>query len=136
MSGNEAAAYSEDLPLRQIKYGHIKKKKINKSDRYPSTIATIIKHSKPVYVRLWQGLVTENLAQGLARDVFADSLVRLEKSGRKILFHVHDEVIIEADEEGADKTLEEVIKIMSTPPDWIPDIPLAAEGSVLEHYEK
>ena len=133
---DEIHPYTEDLPLRKIKYGHLNRKKINKNDKYAATIATIIKHSKPVYVRLWQGLVTENLAQGLARDIFADSLVRLEKSGHKILFHVHDEVIIEADEEGADETLEEVIKIMSTPPDWIPDIPLAAEGSVLDHYEK
>lgn len=133
---NRVSDYSEELPLREIKYGHIKKKKINKKDKYPSVLATIIKHSKPVYVRLWQGLITENLAQGLARDIFADSLVRLEKSGHKILFHVHDEVIIETAEEGADEVLEDVIKIMSTPPDWIPDIPLAAEGAVLDHYEK
>ena len=128
--------YAEKLPLRKIKYGVLNRKKLSDKDKYPSIIATIIKHSKRIPVRLWQGLVTENLAQGLARDIFADSLVRLEKSGHKILFHVHDEVIIETAQDGADDVLAEVIEIMSTPPDWIPDIPLSAEGSVLEHYEK
>jgi len=85
---------------------------------------------------MWHGLVTENLAQGLARDVFADIMLRLDEKGHKILFHVHDEVIIETDEEVAADHIEDVINVMRTPPAWIPDIPLDAEGSILTHYEK
>jgi len=95
-----------------------------------------VKHSKDVHVRLWQGLITENLAQALARDIFADILVRLDAAGYALLFHVHDEVILEVEAENASEALEDVVKIMSEPPPWIPDIPLSAEGSVLTHYEK
>lgn len=129
------------MPLRVMDYGPLTSSRIKRKDgqseyTYTEYTAKIRKHSKIVPVRLWAGLVTENLAQGLARDIFADILVRLEKRGHKILFHVHDEVILETDEDKADEVLAEVIGIMSDPPDWIPDIPLAAEGNVLTHYEK
>jgi len=126
--------YAEDLPLRQISYG--KPKRVKGKFGYYENLATIIKHSKPVQVRIWQGLITENCASGLARDIFADILVRLDKLKYKLLFHIHDECVIEVPEDGASADLEDVIRIMSTPPPWIPDIPLAAEGSILTHYEK
>jgi DNA polymerase I-like protein with 3'-5' exonuclease and polymerase domains len=50
--------------------------------------------------------------------------------------HVHDELVIETPEKEAEHTLKEVTSIMSTPPEWIPDIPLDAEGSILTRYEK
>lgn len=127
-------AHCESLPLRDICYGH--PKKVKGKYGYMENITKIIKNSRPVGVRLWQGLITENLAQGLARDIFADILVRLEKAGYKLLFHVHDEVILEVDDENASEALEDVVRIMSEPPEWIPNIPLSAEGSVLKHYEK
>lgn len=126
--------HCESLPLRDICYGQ--PKLVKGKYGYMENLTKIIKHSRPVSVRLWQGLITENLAQGLARDVFADILVRLEKAGYNLLFHVHDEVIIEVDDEKASEALADVIRIMSEPPEWIPNIPLSAEGSVLKHYEK
>ena len=63
-------------------------------------------------------------------------MLRIEEAGMKIIFHVHDEFIIEVDENEAKKTLENVIESMSRAPDWIPDIPLAAEGKILDRYEK
>ena len=87
-------------------------------------------------MKLWGGVVAENLSQGLARDIFSDMLVRLEDNGIELIFHVHDEVIIECDENHADEVLSKTINIMSTPPAWIPDIPLAAEGQTLTHYQK
>lgn len=127
-------AHCESLPLRDICYGH--PKRIKGKFGYMENITHIIKNSRPVAVRLWQGLITENLAQGLARDIFADIMVRLEKAGYDLLFHVHDEVIIEVDDENASEALEDVVRIMSEPPEWIPNIPLSAEGTVLKHYEK
>jgi hypothetical protein len=44
--------------------------------------------------------------------------------------------VLEVPEETANLDLQRVIKIMSTPPEWIPDIPLAAEGSILTKYTK
>lgn len=86
--------------------------------------------------RIWGGVVAENASQALARDIFCDSLLRLSDAGFKMLFHVHDEVVIEVRNEEADYALEEATKIMSTPPDWIKEIPLEAEGSVMPYYSK
>ena len=98
-------------------------------------IGELTKGSKKVPVKLWGGLLAENMSQALARDIFSDMLVRISNEGINIIFHVHDEVVIEVDEADAEKTLETVIEIMSTPPKWI-DLPLAAEGKILERYEK
>jgi DNA polymerase len=82
--------------------------------------------------------VAENASQALARDIFSDMLCRINNIGNGVdlVMHVHDEVVIEVDADKAEQALEEVIKIMSTPPDWIPDIPVSAEGKILTKYEK
>ena len=58
-----------------------------------------------------------------------------KKAATKI-WHVHDEVVVECDESESEKVLADVIRIMSIPPDWIRDIPLAAEGKILDRYQK
>ena len=123
-----------DLPSgRSLDYGMIKSHIINGRRHLISMIA---RGAKKTPIRLWGGLLTENASQALARDVFSDILLRLEENNMNVIFHVHDEVVIEADKEDAENVLEDVIKIMSTPPVWLPDIPLAAEGKVLTQYEK
>lgn len=99
-------------------------------------IALITKGAKKVPVKLYGGLLTENASQALARDVFSDILIRLENRGMRIIFHVHDEVVIEVKEDDAKEALDLVIKEMRTPPKWLPDIPLDAEGKILDRYEK
>ena len=85
---------------------------------------------------MWGGLVAENASQGLARDIFSDMMVRVASAGHKIVMHVHDELVVEAPADKAEETLADIIKTMSTPPEWIPDIPVSAEGSILRRYEK
>ena len=89
-----------------------------------------------VPIKLWGGFVAENASQALARDIFSDMLVRVVAAGHNVIMHVHDEIVVEADADNADAALEDVIKIMSTPPEWIPDIPLDAEGTTLTRYTK
>lgn len=100
-----------------------------------SYISMLTKGSKKIPVRLWGGLLAENMSQALARDIFSDMLVRIVGLGADVIFHVHDEVVIEVDEDKAEATLEKVISTMSEPPSWI-DIPLDAEGKIIERYEK
>ena len=99
-------------------------------------VAMLTKGSKKIPMRMWGGLLAENFSQALAREIFADMMLRIEEAGMKIIFHVHDEFIIEVDEDDSEKNLEDVIESMSRAPDWIPDIPLAAEGKILDRYEK
>ena len=63
-------------------------------------------------------------------------LLRVDKEGHKIIMHVHDEMVIESHKDEAEETLADIIRIMSKPPEWIPDIPVEAEGSILTKYEK
>lgn len=133
-------AYSrrEDFELalpsgRSLNYGKIS---TTLKDGRRTYVAKITKGSKKIPVRLWGGLLAENISQALARDVFADQLIRLAEQDMDILFHVHDEFIIETKEEEANQTLEKVIQVMSEAPKWISDIPLSADGKVVSRYEK
>jgi hypothetical protein len=128
--------FTVDLPSgRVLDYGKLSTKKQEDKIHY---VAMMPKNGKRVPVKLWGGLVAENASQALARDIFGDMLRRINNIGNGVdlVMHVHDEVVIEVDADKAEQALEEVIKIMSTPPDWIPDIPLSAEGKILTKYEK
>jgi hypothetical protein len=79
-------------------------------------------------------LLAENLIQATARDVFAESLLRLEASGKyPVLFHVHDEAVVEADQSGDPK---EVEAIMSVTPEWLKGCPIGAEAQESQYYLK
>lgn len=128
--------FTVDLPSgRVLDYGKLSTKKQEDKIHY---VAMMPKNGKRVPVKLWGGLVAENASQALARDIFSDMLCRINNIGNGVdlVMHVHDEVVIEVDADKAEQALEEVIKIMSTPPDWIPDIPVSAEGKILTKYEK
>ena len=80
------------------------------------------------------GKLTENITQAVARDCLAEALERLEAAGLPVVFHVHDEVVIDAAPEQA--SLEAVVEIMKQPPAWAPDLPLNADGWIGGYYRK
>jgi len=87
-------------------------------------------------VRYWGSKLTENIVQATARDVMGSMILSIERAGLPVVMHVHDEVVVEVDETSAEDALAEVLRIMHTPPDWLPALPVAAEGKILEAYEK
>ena len=126
--------FTIELPSKRVlNYGSIKKSAGEFRTNY---VSHHYKGNKQVPIRLWGGLLAENASQALSRDIFSDMMLRLEEEGIKTIFHVHDEFIIEVDENKADATLEKVLQVMSTPPKWIPEIPLEAEGKIVDRYEK
>lgn len=85
---------------------------------------------KPFY----GGVLCENLCQSAARDVFATHLLALDATpGIEVLFHVHDEAVLEVD---STVTKEQVEKIMSVTPEWLSGCPIAAEAAEIPHYMK
>lgn len=80
------------------------------------------------------GKLTENVVQALARDCLALAIERLETAGYPVVFHVHDEVVIEVPSEKAD--LDAVCRIMGQPVPWAPGLPLKAEGWIGKYYKK
>lgn len=85
-------------------------------------------------IETWGGKLVENIVQAFARDCLAESIRRLESRGFEIVFHVHDEVIL--DVPIGVSSAEEVSKIMSEPIPWAEGLPLNAEGFESEFYKK
>lgn len=88
-------------------------------------------------IETYGGKLVENCVQAVARDCLAENIGKLEASGCPVVFHVHDEVIIEKEISGpAEKELERVCGIMSRPIPWAPGLPLNADGWVGDYYTK
>jgi DNA polymerase len=81
--------------------------------------------------RLWGGFLTENTVQAVARDVFAEAVLRLEAAGHRIVLHCHDEFVLEVE---PDVALDDVLALIRIPPDWAADLPIDAEGWEGECY--
>lgn len=80
------------------------------------------------------GKLVENCVQAIARDCLAEAITHLEERGFPVVFHIHDEVVIDAPEDRAD--LEAVKKILSEPVPWAMGLPLNAECWVGEYFTK
>jgi DNA polymerase len=87
-------------------------------------------------VSTYGGSLAENMTQAIARDLLADAMVRIEAEGREIIFHVHDEIVVEVQQFRAQYTLERMTAIMSETPIWAKGLPLAAEGWKGKRYRK
>lgn len=85
-------------------------------------------------ISTYGGKLTENIIQAIARDCLAESLLRLDKAGYKIAFHVHDEVVLDVPSDFG--SLKEVEEIMGLPIDWAKGLPLRAEGFESAYYMK
>lgn len=72
------------------------------------------------------GKLAENTTQAIARDILAHALLTLEKNGYPVVFHVHDEAVIEMPI--GQGSLEEACRLMAIAPDWAERLPLRADG--------
>lgn len=79
------------------------------------------------------GKMTENIVQAIARDCLAETLRRIDAKGLQVVFHVHDEVIIDAP---MDTTVEEICDLMAVPMPWAPGLILKGAGFESNYYKK
>ena len=79
------------------------------------------------------GKMTENIVQAIARDCLAETLKRIEAKGLQVVFHVHDEVILDAP---AQTRVEEVCDLMAEPIPWAPGLILKGAGFESSYYMK
>ena len=73
----------------------------------------------------------ENIVQAIARDLLMEAMLRMGQM--RIVAHVHDEVIIEAD---MSDSVEEACRLMSIVPDWAEGLVLNADGYECLFYMK
>ena len=81
----------------------------------------------------WGGKLVENIVQAVSRCALAVALVRLDEAGYKTVFHVHDEIVVEAPE---GSRWEDVAEIMGQPIDWAPGLLLRGDGYETRFYRK
>ena len=84
-------------------------------------------------VRTYGGKLVENIVQATARDILGEVLLRAEAKELNVVFHIHDEIIVEAQ---PGQTLQEVEALFSEPIPWCNDLPLKGAGYTTPYYKK
>jgi DNA polymerase len=84
-------------------------------------------------IRTYGGKLTENVVQAIARDILGCIILRAHRAGLGIVFHIHDEIVVEATPQ---QTLQDVEQIFSQPIDWCRDLPLKGAGYSTPYYLK
>ena len=84
-------------------------------------------------MRTYGGKMTENIVQAIARDILGEVIVRAKLYDLDIVFHVHDEIVVEADEK---TPLSLVEGIFNDEVAWARGLPLKGAGYTTKYYKK
>tara|TARA_B100000214_G_scaffold11601_1_gene8309 strand:+ start:819 stop:2627 length:1809 start_codon:yes stop_codon:yes gene_type:complete len=88
-------------------------------------------------VRTYGPRLVENIIQALARIVITDQMLEVHALPEvDVVLQVHDEIIAQGSQLNSDVTMDKILNIMKTPPQWCQDLPLDAEGGVSQIYDK
>ncbi len=85
-------------------------------------------------VKLYGGLLTENVVQALCRDLLVHSMWSVERQGFPVILTIHDEILSEAPP--SKDGVEEFKRAMSAVPEWAAGFPLVVEAWSAKSYEK
>lgn len=90
-----------------------------------------------IWGKTYGGKIVENIVQATARDCLARAMLRLNKVGYDIKFHVHDEIIVEVlANTDVPNELEKIRSIMGENENWMEGLLLTAEGYHTPYYMK
>lgn len=84
----------------------------------------------------WGGKLTENIIQAIARDVLAEALTRIYTAYPSIVFHIHDEVVVEVPKADEDVAYAQIKGLMASPLSWAPGLTLPAVAFTSDFYMK
>jgi len=80
------------------------------------------------------GLWVENIVSGIARDLLAAAMLRVEAAGYPIVLHVHDELVCEVPEGFG--SVDEFTQLMTRKPSWALELPISANAWMGPRYCK
>ena len=85
---------------------------------------------------LWRGIFIENVVQASCAKLLRDCIADCEEENLNVVFHVHDEIILEVDKDQAEAALKLLQEIMEYIPDWLEGLPLVAKPEIMLVYGK
>lgn len=83
--------------------------------------------------KIYGGKLTENLIQALAAIVIREQMLAVGSYAR-VAFQVHDEIVVVVPDATATDMEGKLVEVMSTPPLWAPDLPVACESGMADNY--
>jgi len=86
------------------------------------------------WTKIYGGKMVENIVQALAALVIREQMVAVSRTGVKVAFQVHDELVMVVPDNEVEQREQQVVAIMSTPPAWAPDLPVECECAVADNY--
>lgn len=92
------------------------------------------KSRKWARLETWGGKLAENIVQAFARDCLAESMLRLEEKGFEIVFHVHDEVVLDVPNGTGSARM--IADEMGKPIPWAKGLHLSASAFESAYYLK
>lgn len=98
--------------------------------RYPNlrmSNGQMVYDSRAGEVNIWGGGMVENVVQALARIIVGEQMLAVAERYR-VALTVHDAVVAVVKDEEVDEAMKYITGVMSTPPDWAPDLPVACEA--------
>lgn len=85
------------------------------------------------HIKVYGAKLVENIVQALARIIVFEQMLEVSKR-YKVVLTVHDEVVILVPENKAEIAKRHMEEVMSTPPSWGLDLPIACEAGIGKNY--
>ena len=89
---------------------------------------------KQTRLTTYGGKLVENIVQAIARDVLGQAMINLRDNGFNIVMHVHDEIVLEVENEVS--SVEKVVEIMCRENPYLKGLNLRADGFESMYYKK
>ena len=125
-SGRKISYYKPAITMARTSWGELKE-----TLTYMHLDSTTKKYRR---TKTYGGKLVENVTQGLARDLMAESMLNVDAAGYDIVLTVHDELLAEAREGFG--SLKDFESIMEAPPKWALDMPIEVEGWQGKRFKK
>jgi DNA polymerase len=88
-------------------------------------------NGKVLQRRTYSGKIYENAVQGFCRDLLADVMLRADRAGASIAFHVHDEIVLEVPEQHGPAWRDWLEREMRTAPAWAQGMPVFSKPEIM-----
>lgn len=111
-------------PERYVNDGKIRFKGMNQTTR------------KWEWIETYGGKITENITQAIARDCLAFTMMNVAMENYNIVFHIHDELVVEAPLSSEVDHLDRIQEIFKLVPSWATGLPLKGAGYRTPYYKK